>query len=161
MIEGRAFVPALWPVEVGNVFLTATRRGRIAADEWPRICASLEALPIEIEPISTTRAWGAALELTREHRLSGYDATYLELAVRMQLPWPRWIRPSAPPHGPKGWTCWRAPDLGWGRRAGMRPPEPGRALSGTGLSRVEGECQKFRVWAALVGPSRTDRTWSL
>ena len=30
--------------------------------------------------------------------------------------WPRWIRLSAPPHGPKGWTYWRAPDLGWGRR---------------------------------------------
>lgn len=25
MIERRAFVPALWPVEVGNVLLTATR----------------------------------------------------------------------------------------------------------------------------------------
>ena len=83
MIEGRAFVPAPWPVEVGNVLLTATRRGRITADEWPRICASLEALPIEIDPVSTTRAWGVALGLAREHRLSGYDATYLELAVRM------------------------------------------------------------------------------
>ena len=86
MIEGRAFVPALWLVEVGNVLLTATRRGRITADEWPRICVSLEALPIEIEPVSTSRAWGVALEFAREHRLSSYDATYLELAVRMQLP---------------------------------------------------------------------------
>ena len=86
MIEGRAFVPALWPVEVGNVLLTATRRGRISAGEWPRIRTNLEALPVEIDPVSTSRAWGAALELAREHRLSGYDATYLELAVRMQLP---------------------------------------------------------------------------
>ena len=86
MIEGLAFVPALWPVEVGNVLLTATRRGRISMDEWPRVHASLEALPIEIDPVSISRAWGAALELAREHRLSGYDATYLELAVRMQLP---------------------------------------------------------------------------
>ena len=86
MIEGHAFVPALWPVEVGNVLLTATRRGRITADECPRICASLEALPIEIEPVSMSSAWGAALELARKHRLSGYDAMYLELAVRMQLP---------------------------------------------------------------------------
>ena len=43
-------------------------------------------MPIEIDPVSTTRAWGAALELAREHRLSGYDAAYLELAARMQLP---------------------------------------------------------------------------
>ena len=86
MIEGHVFVPALWPVEVGNVLLTATRRGRITADECPRICAILEALPIEIEPVSMSSAWGAALELARKHRLSGYDAMYLELAVRMQLP---------------------------------------------------------------------------
>ena len=86
MIEGRAFVPALWLVEVGNVLLTATRRGRISAGEWPRIRTNLEALPVEIDPVSTSRAWGATLELAREHRLSGYDATYLELAVRMQLP---------------------------------------------------------------------------
>ena len=33
MIEGRAFIPALWPVEVGNMLLTATRHGRIAAEE--------------------------------------------------------------------------------------------------------------------------------
>ena len=46
---------------------------------------------------------------------------------KCSYPWPRWIRLSAPPDGPKGWTCWRAPDLGWGRRTGKRPPEPGRA----------------------------------
>ena len=86
MIEGRAFVPALWPVEVGNVLLTATRRGRITADECPRICASLEALPVEIDPVSTSRAWDTALALARKHRLAGYDAMYLELAARMQLP---------------------------------------------------------------------------
>ena len=85
MIEGRAFVPALWPVEVGNALLTAVRRGRITAEECPRICASLEALPIEIDPVSTSRAWGAALMLARKHRLSSYDANYLELAVRMRL----------------------------------------------------------------------------
>ena len=33
-----------------------------------------------------SRAWGAALALAHEHRLSGYDATYLEWTVRMQLP---------------------------------------------------------------------------
>ena len=27
LVEGRAFVSSLWPAEVGNVLLTATRRG--------------------------------------------------------------------------------------------------------------------------------------
>ena len=86
LIDDRAFVPSLWPVEVGSVLLVAARRGRIGADEWPRICANLEALPIEIEPVSMPRVWGPALALAERHDLSVYDATYLELALRMKLP---------------------------------------------------------------------------
>ncbi len=86
LIDDRAFVPSLWPVEVGSVLLAATKRGRLRADEWPGICASLEALPIEIDPVSTSRVWGPALALASEHGLSTYDAVYLELALRMRLP---------------------------------------------------------------------------
>ena len=86
LIGSRAFVPSLWPVEVGNVILVATRRGRIGVDEWPQLRANLEALPIEIDPVSTSRAWGAWPELAHAHRLSVYDATYLELAARMRMP---------------------------------------------------------------------------
>ena len=86
LVEGRAFVPSLWPVEVGNVLLVATRRNRIRVDDWREIRASLEALPIEIDPVTTSRAWGTSLELARTHQLSVYDAMYLELAMRLQLP---------------------------------------------------------------------------
>ena len=86
LVEGRAFVPSLWPVELANVLLVATRRGRIRVDEWPEIRASLEALPIEIEPVSTSRVWGESLELAKTHHISVCDAMYLELAVRLQLP---------------------------------------------------------------------------
>ena len=86
LLESRAFVPSLWPVEVGNVLLVATRRNRIRVDDWREIRASLEALPIEIDPVTTSRAWGASLELARTHQLSVYDAMYLELAMRLQLP---------------------------------------------------------------------------
>ena len=55
-------------------------------NEWRQVCASLEALPIEIEPVSTSRVCGATLRLAGEHGLSIYDAMYLELAVRMRLP---------------------------------------------------------------------------
>lgn len=86
LVESRAFVPSLWPVEVGNVLLVATRRNRIHVDDWREIRASLEALPIEIDPVTTSRAWGSSLELARTHQLSVYDAMYLELAMRLQLP---------------------------------------------------------------------------
>ena len=86
LIDDRAFVPALWPVEVGSVLLAATKRSRLRADEWPTVFASLEMLPIEIDPVSASRVWGPALALASEHSLSVYDATYLEPALRMRLP---------------------------------------------------------------------------
>ena len=86
LIDDRAFVPSLWPIEVGSVLLAATKRSRLRADEWPAVCASLEALPIEIDPVSASRVWGPALALASEHNLSVYDAMYLELALRMRLP---------------------------------------------------------------------------
>ena len=86
LLAGRAFVPAIWPIDVGNVLRVATSRGRICMDDWARIRTNLEALPIEIDPVSTSRIWGSVLELAHEHRLSVYDAMYLELAVRMRLP---------------------------------------------------------------------------
>ncbi len=86
LIDDRAFVPSLWPVEVGSVLLAANKRGRLRADEWTAVCASLEALPIEIDPVSASRVWGPTLALAGEHNLSIYDAMYLELALRMQLP---------------------------------------------------------------------------
>lgn len=85
LVEDRAFVPSLWPVEVGSVLLAATRRGRIGTDEWPFICASLEALPIEVDPVSASRVWGPALALADRYDLSVYDATYLELALRLSM----------------------------------------------------------------------------
>lgn len=86
LIGGRAFVPALWPIEVGNVLRAATRRGRIARSDWARIRENLEALPVEIDPVATSVVWGDVLELAHDHRLSVHDAVYLELAGRMRLP---------------------------------------------------------------------------
>ena len=50
LVDGRAFVPALWPIEVANVLLVATRRRRIDRTEWSRISRNLEALPLVIDP---------------------------------------------------------------------------------------------------------------
>lgn len=86
LLETRAFVPSLWPAEVGNVILTATRRGRIRTDEWPQIRAHLQAPPIEIDPVSTSRTWDASLALAHTHQLSVHDAMYLELAIRLRMP---------------------------------------------------------------------------
>lgn len=86
LIQDKAVVPALWPMEVANVLLAATRRGRISEEDWPRIRDALEALPIDIEPESCARVLHTVLPIATKHALSVYDAVYLELALRLGLP---------------------------------------------------------------------------
>ena len=86
LLKDKAVVPALWPMEVANVLLVATRRGRIAEADWPAIFGNLDALPIDIEPARYERILETALPLAAEREISVYDAMYLELSLRLGLP---------------------------------------------------------------------------
>ena len=76
-------VPQLWWFEVRNVLVVNERRGRIDAAGSAAFLADLERLPIRFdrEPDS-----GSTLALARAHRLTVYDAAYLELARRVEAP---------------------------------------------------------------------------
>jgi predicted nucleic acid-binding protein len=84
--ETPLWVPALWWYEIANALLTAERRGRISESD------SLGALELyRSMRLSTDSAGGPETlwrfrSLGREHGLSAYDAAYLELAARRQLP---------------------------------------------------------------------------
>ena len=86
LVENTAVVPGLWPIEVANVLLVATRRGRIKEEIWPDLLERLAALPIETDPEIGTRAFTDSLRVARDQRLSVYDAAYLELAMRRRIP---------------------------------------------------------------------------
>jgi len=81
-----ALAPALWLLEVGNVLVVAERRGRMDRAGSTRFIALLEQLPIHIEQEVTPRAWREIIALAREHQLSTYDATYLQMAMRHGIP---------------------------------------------------------------------------
>lgn len=81
-----AVVPVLWRWEVINVLLVAERRQRIGAAVTNLFLRLLEQLPISVDEGSSDVAIGNALRLARERRLSSYDAAYLELALRLDLP---------------------------------------------------------------------------
>lgn len=78
-----ALVPQLWHVEVRSALLGAERSGRIRSDEVDERLRSLGDLPVRTD---TDPRLGAALALARTHRLSIYDAIYLELAQRLDAP---------------------------------------------------------------------------
>lgn len=86
LIDGRAFAPALWPIDVADAFLVATRHGRVEPSDWPWVRHILGTLPITIDPVSGPRVWAAVVDTASAADISVYDSMYLELAQRMRLP---------------------------------------------------------------------------
>jgi predicted nucleic acid-binding protein len=82
----RIVVPAHWPAEILNGLLVASRRKRIKADQPALFWDELARLPIEAEPALAAMQAKTVLALSEKHSLTVYDAAYLELAHRRQLP---------------------------------------------------------------------------
>lgn len=75
-------VPQHWHFEIRNALLEAERRGRIVQGTIAAHLNRLSNLSIRTDQ---TPDLDAALELARRHRLTFYDALYLELALRRSL----------------------------------------------------------------------------
>lgn len=86
LTEGKAVVPSIWPLEVGNALVVAERRGRMKEAETVRFLALLRQLPIVVEEEPLERMLGEVVRLAREQALSTYDAAYLDLAMRLGVP---------------------------------------------------------------------------
>lgn len=86
VIESGAWVPALWRLEVANVLEISIRRGRHDAAFRDTTLADLSRLPIRLDPETNEHAWDTTLRLASRHKLTLYDAAYLELAQRRNLP---------------------------------------------------------------------------
>jgi predicted nucleic acid-binding protein len=81
-----AVVPVLWLYEVANVVELAVRKGRIPKETALAFLESLADLPIEVENPSRTQVFATVRALAGQYQLTGYDAAYLELAIRHNLP---------------------------------------------------------------------------
>ncbi len=86
MIVEAAVVPAHWSLEVVNVLVMAERRKRITPADATTFLDLLSALDIQTDPETATRAFDHLPPLCRGHRLSSYDAAYLDLALQRRLP---------------------------------------------------------------------------
>jgi len=84
--ENGAWVPALWRLEVANILEMGVRRGRTKAAFRDAALIDLALLPIILDAETDRQAWGATARLAARHRLTLYDAAYLELAKRRGLP---------------------------------------------------------------------------
>jgi predicted nucleic acid-binding protein len=78
-----ALVPSLWWFEVRNILIVNERRKRISESDTTIFLRELSRLRIreDGEHQETT-----VLRIARTHRLTVYDAAYLELALREDVP---------------------------------------------------------------------------
>ena len=86
LIDEQAFVPAIWRLEIANGLQMSVRRGRIDAATRDTALRGLALLNITTDPDTDNFAWSTTLSLAEQHRLTLYDAAYLELALRLGLP---------------------------------------------------------------------------
>lgn len=77
-----AVVPALWFSEVANGLLVAERRNASSEQRVALFCADLAQLSLEIDSVSPNAMLPIVIAAGRTSRLTGYDAAYLELALR-------------------------------------------------------------------------------
>lgn len=84
--ENGAVAPTLWPLEVLNGLAMAERRGRVDAARRQRLAGFLRDLPIVLDHETAAQAWTVTAHLAERCRLTLYDAAYLELAQRLNLP---------------------------------------------------------------------------
>lgn len=83
-IQGRdAVVPALWFPEIVNGVLVAERRGGVGSSTSASFMGMVYALPIVEDTTRPSAVQATVLTLARTYKLTGYDATYLELVLRI------------------------------------------------------------------------------
>lgn len=81
-----ALVPATWGLEVANVIARAEAKGLVMEARSGAFLEMLEGVDIEVDAATFVHALSGTLQLARRYKLSSYDASYLELALRSGLP---------------------------------------------------------------------------
>ena len=79
-----ACVPALWELELTNLLRTTCLRQRLNAQQAQQLLVHIGQMPITVDRQAVRRSELLALAL--RFGLTAYDAAYLELALRRQLP---------------------------------------------------------------------------
>ncbi len=85
MKVGSACVPVTWGLEVANVIARAEAKGLVTEARSGAFLEMLEGVDIEVDA-TFAHALSGTLQLARRYKLSVYDASYLELALRLGIP---------------------------------------------------------------------------
>ncbi|MEY2926326.1 MAG: hypothetical protein RL367_803, partial [Pseudomonadota bacterium] len=86
LMDKGAIAPQHWPLEVANLAIMCCRRNRISELELPIVLGDARNANVRIDDATADLAWGRTVDLAMRHCLTIYDAAYLELAIRLDLP---------------------------------------------------------------------------
>jgi predicted nucleic acid-binding protein len=79
----RVAVPAFWRHEILNALLVGEKRKRLTPELTHAFIDDLSRLPVDVDDLARpATVFDATQSLCRKHRLTAYDAAYLELALR-------------------------------------------------------------------------------
>lgn len=84
--ETEAEVPVTWGLEVANVLARGEAKNLITEAQSEAFLEMLAGIRIRADAATFPRSLTDVLQLARRYRLSSYDASYLELALRSGLP---------------------------------------------------------------------------
>ena len=82
----QAFVPEIWSLEISNILILAERKKRIKYADIVQFLELINKLNIEIDNETSTKAFNEILSLAYSEKITTYDASYLELAMRKGVP---------------------------------------------------------------------------
>ena len=86
LAEAELVVPAHWFAEVANGRLVGERRGRATFSETDRFLSWIVKQSLLVEDVGGPAQFQTVLPFARRHELTVYDAAYLEIAKRLELP---------------------------------------------------------------------------
>ena len=83
-----AHVPALWPFEMANAALRGPRGGVVkpSRQDVAIFFSILTELPIRVHYQNIESVFEETVSLMMKHKLTSYDAAYLNLALKLRLP---------------------------------------------------------------------------
>jgi predicted nucleic acid-binding protein len=86
MQDTKVLVPMTWGLEVANVIAKAEEKSLVTEARSGAFLEMLEGVDIEVDAATFAHALSDTLQLARRYKLSAYDASYLELALRLGIP---------------------------------------------------------------------------
>lgn len=81
-----AIVPVTWGLEVANVLARTEKKGLVPKEDSRAFIEKLDKMNIQEDANTFAYALSDTLHLARKYKLSSYDASYLELALRLSIP---------------------------------------------------------------------------